>query len=84
MKKIVSSFALIGLVLVFCKIVLLVNENWSQSHKTILSLINKIRKRVKKFRKILPALLTIAIYLSLALSLIGFLVFVLSGMFELV
>lgn len=83
-EKIVSSFALIGLVLVFCKIVLLVNENWSQSHKTILSLINKIRKRVKKFRKILPALLTIAIYLSLALSLIGFLVFVLSGMFELV
>lgn len=83
-EKIISSFALIGLVLVFCKIVLLLHKKRSQSHKIILSLINTIRTIVKKFRKVLPALLTIVIYLSLALSIVGFVVFVLRGMFKFV
>lgn len=81
-EKIVSSFALIGLVLVFCKFVLLLHENWKNTHMTILSLIKLICRRSKKSFKALPALLTILISLSLVLALIGFGVFVLSGLFK--
>lgn len=84
LEKIVSSFALVGLVLVFCNVVLVLHKNWSDTHMTILSLIKLICMRIKKFFKALSTLLPILILVSLFLALVVFVIFILLGMFEFV